>query len=114
MNRAVDLVRQVMEPGDSFVLCSDGLWDSVARAEIADAVSAAVGPGGAAPADAARALVELALERKAPDNVTAAVVSVTSDQPIPAASPRRSLFRRGSGGGPRATSLANASTATRS
>jgi len=93
----VDLVRQAMEPGDSFVLCSDGLWDSVARAEIADAVSAAVGPGGAAPADAARALVELALERKAPDNVTAAVVSVTSDQPIPAASPRRSLFRRGRG-----------------
>ncbi|HMC51323.1 MAG TPA: PP2C family serine/threonine-protein phosphatase [Acidimicrobiales bacterium] len=93
----VDLVRQVLEPGDRFVLCSDGLWDTVARAEIAQMVSAPARPGQASPADAARALVELALERKAPDNVTAAVVCVTSDQPIPAASPRRSLFRRGRG-----------------
>jgi serine/threonine protein phosphatase PrpC len=44
--------------------------------------------------DAATALVDLALKRDAPDNVTAAVVHVTSDRPIPAAAGRRSLFRR--------------------
>jgi protein phosphatase len=91
----IDLVRQPVEPGDRFVLCSDGLWDSVARAEIAEVVASAGAGEPASPAEAARALVELALERKAPDNVSAAVVWVTSDQPIPAAGPRRSLFRRG-------------------
>lgn len=93
----IDLVRQVLEPGDGFVLCSDGLWDSVARAEIAEAVGAIGTDAVASVAEAAHALVELALERKAPDNITAAVVCVTSDEPIPAASGRRSLFRRARG-----------------
>jgi protein phosphatase len=91
----VDLVRQPIQRDDVFVLCSDGVWDVVSRAEIAAAVTGdGAGPMPVAH-DAADALIQLALKREATDNVTVAVVRVTSDQPIAAASGRRSLFRRG-------------------
>jgi len=83
-----------VEAGDTFVLCSDGLWDSVGRLEIA-AAGAAIGTATApTPVEAADMLVDLALKRGAPDNVTAVVVRVKSGRPIPAAATRRSLFRR--------------------
>jgi serine/threonine protein phosphatase PrpC len=45
-------------------------------------------------ADAADRLVDLALARDTPDNVTVLVVRVTTARPIPAAGGRRGLFRR--------------------
>ncbi|MBV8983955.1 MAG: serine/threonine-protein phosphatase [Acidimicrobiia bacterium] len=90
----VDIVETDVARDDVFVLCSDGLWDAVSRGEIATMVSAMVGERSIVSVDAAAALVDLALKRDAPDNVTAAVVHVTSDRPIPAAAGRRSLFRR--------------------
>jgi serine/threonine protein phosphatase PrpC len=81
--------------GDTFVLCSDGLWDVVARHEIALVAGAIGSQDVPTPADAADALLDLALQRKTPDNVTVLVVRVTTDRPIPAAGARRSLFRRG-------------------
>jgi serine/threonine protein phosphatase PrpC len=89
----VDVVKQGVEAGDAFVLCSDGLWDSVSQAEIASMVGDTALPL----RDAADRLVDLALARTAPDNVTVVVVRVTSDRPIPSAGARRSLFRRGRG-----------------
>jgi serine/threonine protein phosphatase PrpC len=90
----IELVETDISVGDSFVLCSDGLWDSVGRSEIAT-VAAAIGTGATpTPVEAADALVDLALKRGAPDNVTAVVVRVKSGRPIPAAAGRRSLFRR--------------------
>src|SRR2546429_2306440 len=61
----IDLTRQPAELGDTYVLCSDGLWDVVARGEIA--AIAAGGPdeedaGVRPPSEAAAALVELALK----------------------------------------------------
>ncbi|HEX9529591.1 MAG TPA: SpoIIE family protein phosphatase, partial [Acidimicrobiales bacterium] len=91
----VDLVTQPVEPGDAFVLCSDGLWDTVPRSELAEILAAIGSPDVPTPAAAAAALVDAAISQKAPDNVTAVVVKVTSDRPIPAAGGRRSLFRRG-------------------
>jgi protein phosphatase len=90
----VDLIRQDTEAGDTFILCSDGFWDTVARHEIAE-TAAAIGTS-ALPtvADAADALIDLALQRKTPDNVTLLVVRVTTDRPVPAAGSRRLLFRR--------------------
>jgi protein phosphatase len=73
----VDLVRSDVAAGDTFVLCCDGLWDLVPRADIASAV--------AADADGAAArLLELALERDAPDNVSVIVAHVAelSEQPV--------------------------------
>lgn len=85
----VDLVRQGIVRDDVFVLCSDGLWDVVGRAEIAASVARAP------LAEAAVALTESAVQRGSADNVSVVVVRVTSDEPVPAAAARRSLFRRG-------------------
>jgi protein phosphatase len=64
----VDVHRVQLEPHDCVMLCSDGLYDVVKDDEIAAILASA--PTAAA---ACRALIDLALERGAPDNVTAAV-----------------------------------------
>ncbi|MBL8395520.1 MAG: serine/threonine-protein phosphatase [Candidatus Accumulibacter sp.] len=56
--------------GERFVLCSDGLWESVDGEEMAAIV------GRQAPAMACRRLVELALERDGSDNISLAIVSI--------------------------------------
>ena len=88
----VDLTRQQVEAGDAIVLCTDGLWDLVARAEMADAFATTDHPTSAAALT--DTIVDLAIKRGGSDNVTAAVIVVTSALPIPAAAGRR-LFRRG-------------------
>ncbi|MBV8160650.1 MAG: serine/threonine-protein phosphatase [Acidimicrobiia bacterium] len=90
----VDVVETDIQRDDVFVLCSDGLWDAVARPELGTIAGAAARDAATTAVHVAEALVDLALKREAPDNVTAAVVHVTSDRPIPAAAGRRSLFRR--------------------
>ncbi|HEY3316991.1 MAG TPA: Stp1/IreP family PP2C-type Ser/Thr phosphatase [Coriobacteriia bacterium] len=74
----VDLVRTDIRPLDTFVLCSDGLWDLVSRNDIAEATAEKT------PNEAAEVLLEQALERGAPDNVTLVVVRVLSELPMPA------------------------------
>jgi protein phosphatase len=92
----VDLVRRPLVKGDTFVLCSDGLWDEVASYEIAAVAGALSGSSRQTALSAADALVGLAVERGAADNVTAVVVHVPTGLPIPAAgAKRRPLFRRG-------------------
>jgi serine/threonine protein phosphatase PrpC len=90
----VDIVKEDVRQDDTFVVCSDGLWDVVSRADIA-----VVGEGLRSleiptPAAAAEQLVGTAIERGTADNVTAVVIHITSDRPIPASSGRRSFFRR--------------------
>jgi serine/threonine protein phosphatase PrpC len=88
----VDLVGSDVAEHDTFILCSDGLWDSVSRQEMTDIVG---GIGGdVAPVEAADRLVDLALKRDAPDNVTVVVVRITSARPIPPSATRRGFFRR--------------------
>jgi protein phosphatase/serine/threonine-protein phosphatase Stp1 len=58
----LDKVSGRIEPGDRFLLCSDGLVRTLAEAEIAEALAAD---------DAAERLVAQAVERGARDNVTA-------------------------------------------
>jgi protein phosphatase len=69
-----------IEPGDRYLLCSDGLSDYVD----ADAIATAL--GGDDPQPACERLVELALAAGAPDNVTC-VVADPVDEPEPGASP---------------------------
>lgn len=64
-----------LQPGDHFLVCSDGLYDQVED----DEICAIVLPRKAA--EACEELVRLAKERGAPDNVTVAVVGL---QPMPA------------------------------
>ena len=56
--------------GDVYLLCSDGLWSEVSSEEIGDALRRE------RPADACSRLVELVLQRGAPDNLTVVVCRV--------------------------------------
>jgi PPM family protein phosphatase len=61
------------EPGDRYLLCSDGLSDVVEEEVIADALRSEPDP-----AACAQLLVNLALEAGAPDNVTVIVADVAT------------------------------------
>lgn len=66
----VDVVSDEIEPGDVFLLCSDGLTARVSDSEIGEILSTDDGGD-----DFVRTLVDLTLERGAPDNVTVIAVS---------------------------------------
>jgi protein phosphatase len=63
---APDVQRLRLESGDRVLLCTDGLTDTLSDDEMRDVVADT-----ASPAVACKQLVALALERGAPDNVTA-------------------------------------------
>lgn len=65
----IDLASHSLLAGDGLVLCSDGLWGAVPRAEMTDILQRAV-----TPADACQALVEAANAHGGPDNITVIVV----------------------------------------
>lgn len=65
-----------LETGDSLVLCSDGLSDLVSGDEIAELL------GGKSAEAGATELIEVALERGAPDNVTVIVAHVGEDRGV--------------------------------
>ena len=65
----VDVRSERLDSGDTFLLCSDGLWSNVTASEIVDALARA-------PADACERLVKLALDRGGDDNATAMVIRV--------------------------------------
>ncbi len=90
----IDLVRQEIKRHDTIVLCSDGLWDVVARPEIAEIGEQLASARLATAVAAADRLVAMAIERESTDNVSAVVVHLTSDQPIPPAGGRRFRLRR--------------------
>ena len=66
-----DLVRQSVEPGDALLLCSDGLSNVVSDQELLYEVL----HGGPAE-DCCRRLLDIALSRGAPDNVTAVLLQM--------------------------------------
>ncbi len=76
------------------MLCSDGLWDVVARPEIAEIGQRLTDASIPTSVEAADRLVRLAVDRGSTDNVSAVVVHLTSDQPIPPAGGRRFRLRR--------------------
>jgi serine/threonine protein phosphatase PrpC len=62
------MLREQLQPGDRFLLCSDGLTNMVADSEIAQELAMST------PSEAARRLVDLVLVRGAIDNVTIVIV----------------------------------------
>jgi serine/threonine protein phosphatase PrpC len=68
----VDILSCDVRPGDTFVLCSDGLYAYVLTEELPDLVA----PGGH---DAVSALIRLANDRGGKDNITAVVVHAFED-----------------------------------
>jgi len=67
-----------VRPGDTFLICSDGLYDVVEDNELFDAMR------GVSPQLACERLVELARQRGGPDNITVGIVSVTESAATPA------------------------------
>jgi protein phosphatase len=74
----VDLHRVDLQPGDLFLLCSDGLSGVVRDAEIAEVMHRE------APAQAVRTLVDFANSRGGPDNVTVQIARIPEPGPEPA------------------------------
>jgi serine/threonine-protein phosphatase Stp1 len=64
----LDAVQGEIEPGDAFLLCSDGLTKVVDDREIGAILTAL------SPAEAVRRLIETTLDRGAPDNVSVAAI----------------------------------------
>ncbi|OLN30394.1 Protein serine/threonine phosphatase PrpC, regulation of stationary phase [Desulfovibrio sp. DV] len=71
-----EFVPIVLEPGDLYLLCSDGLTDAVDDAELARILSQAGADG---PQHACRQLITAALDRQAQDNVTVVLVGIAPD-----------------------------------
>ncbi len=67
----IDRVQGEVDPGDTFLLCSDGLHGYVDEPEIMRLL------GHGSPEQASEQLVDTTLERGAPDNVTLVTVSVS-------------------------------------
>ncbi len=81
----VDVQRRPLVEGDAYVLCSDGLWSEVPRAEIVETVRRL------APEEAARHLADAAISRQAQDNLTVIVARVEQLGAAAVAGPRRWL-----------------------
>ena len=70
-----DCVEDDLQPGDRFLLCSDGLTKVVSDAEIALVVELL------APGEAVNQLIRMALDRGAPDNVSVVAIRVAEADP---------------------------------
>jgi serine/threonine protein phosphatase PrpC len=64
-----------LEPGNTLLLCTDGLWGLVNELELFDAVTEN------SPTDACRLLVNMAKERGGPDNITVEILRFVSFTP---------------------------------
>jgi serine/threonine protein phosphatase PrpC len=89
-----DLARHHIQKDDVIVLCSDGLWDTVGRADLVTEAQDLISGRSPTAVETAEQLVDLAVKRHSSDNVTAVVVHISSDRPIPPTTARRSRFRR--------------------
>ena len=81
-DRVPDLTVRTGEPGDRYLLCSDGLTDAIDDAAIRDVLGSAD-----TAADAVRRLIDLANEAGGPDNVTCVIADVVEASAPPPANP---------------------------
>jgi protein phosphatase len=86
----IDFRSEPLQAGDSFVLCTDGLWEPLAMHEIAEAVQNATA------AAACQRLVALALERGTDDNLSVQVVKVVelAGDSLEVSTHKNGFFRR--------------------
>ena len=60
-----------VQPGDAYLLCSDGLWNDVAKEEMVEIIE-----GTASPQDACDRLIDKACERGVEDNITVLMAKI--------------------------------------
>ncbi|HEU5201144.1 MAG TPA: protein phosphatase 2C domain-containing protein [Ktedonobacterales bacterium] len=75
----IDVIACPLEPGDRFLLCSDGLWDAVPETLLADLLGQQ--EQWLSPMERAARLVALADEAGGADNSTALVIEIEGEQP---------------------------------
>jgi serine/threonine protein phosphatase PrpC len=90
----IDLIRQAIETEDVLILCSDGVWDVIARHELMEISTGLNNRQTPTALEVADRLVADSVERGATDNVSVLVVHITSELPIPPTGRRRLRFRR--------------------
>lgn len=69
----MDIDHDLVEPGDKFLICSDGLFKDITLAQIAEAMEQI-------PFKAAQSLIETALANEANDNVTVIVIEAVAKE----------------------------------
>jgi protein phosphatase len=84
----LEMTNGILAPGDTFVICSDGLTNHVEDREILTVAA------GHPPQRAADLLIDLTLDRGATDNVTAVVVRFDPGATVPPRAVRSSTFVR--------------------
>lgn len=76
----IDLIRQQVEPGDTYLLCSDGLWSEVAPENIRETIQKNDINS------ACEEFVELVLKAGAPDNISGIIFRINKVQKQPSSS----------------------------
>ncbi|MBV9121323.1 MAG: serine/threonine-protein phosphatase [Chloroflexi bacterium] len=64
-----DFAREAVQPGDVYLMCTDGVWSELTEGELAECAAAI-------PEDACRQIIDACIERECGDNVSVAVVRV--------------------------------------
>lgn len=72
-NIEVDIFSETIQPGDTFLLCSDGLWEMVRHQELANVLSEPESPQ-----KICDKLIDMANQNGGEDNITAVVVQVSA------------------------------------
>ena len=80
----IDVVKEKIMSGDTYLICSDGLWSQTTQYDIEDMLQNKV------PDRACKEFVNLALQKGAPDNITAIVFRISS---VGSPAPSRSFWR---------------------
>jgi PPM family protein phosphatase len=90
-----DYLRQPIEPGDRFVLCTDGAWSELEEDELSQVLE------GSNPQAACRELMDRVLARDCLDNASLQVIEVRQVEAEPQGGPRNGwlsgIFQRGGG-----------------
>ena len=72
-----DFYEEAIQPGDTVILCSDGLWGEVSEEEMAQMATRPLPPQ-----EMASELVALANQRGGPDNITVIILQIGEPSPL--------------------------------
>jgi serine/threonine protein phosphatase PrpC len=72
-----DFYEEAIQPGDTVILCTDGLWGEVSKEEMMQMVTQPLHPQ-----EMANELVALANQRGGPDNITVIVLQIGEPSPL--------------------------------
>jgi serine/threonine protein phosphatase PrpC len=76
-NVEADFYEEAIQPGDTVILCTDGLWGEVSEKELAQVVTRPLPPQ-----EMASELVALANQRGGPDNITVIILRIGEPSPL--------------------------------